>query len=274
MPTFPDEVNLAQIARLVGVGRAAVANWRRRHDNFPSPVGGTDTSPLFKRAAAEAWLRAHDRLFDFTTPTPAERAAARLTGLQLVRALVPGVLAETFVDTYEEEASHEARAVLELLRDYTKVADTLTEVVPLVLELGYLTASGLVTINQYDRARVDAWLTARARTAAHSATADPGGIGARADFAAVGVAQVAAEAMWVPDRDVLYEEHAQRAARSVWSEVRSKDEEAAGRARYELALSAGWLTAYVLTPALGGHAQRIDAHLDALARHLIDRPSR
>src|SRR5438046_761868 len=35
------------IARLANVGRAAVSNWRRRHADFPTPVGGTPTSPLF-----------------------------------------------------------------------------------------------------------------------------------------------------------------------------------------------------------------------------------
>ncbi|OEJ21603.1 hypothetical protein AS594_39435 [Streptomyces agglomeratus] len=128
-------------------GRAAVANWRCRHDDFPPPVGGTDTSPLFERTAAEEWLRAHDRLPHLTIPTPAERAGARLTGLQLVRALIPGVLAGTCMNTYEAEAPKEARATLALLRDYTKVADNLSEVVPLVLELGCLTASALVTVN-------------------------------------------------------------------------------------------------------------------------------
>lgn len=40
------------------------------------------------------WLRAHHRLPGFTTLTPAQRASARLTGLQLVRAraLMPGIL--------------------------------------------------------------------------------------------------------------------------------------------------------------------------------------
>jgi hypothetical protein len=33
---------------------------------------------------------------------------------------------------------------------------------------------------------------------------------------------------------------------------------------------AGWLAACVLVPALGGHPRRVDAHLDALARHIID----
>ncbi|MEV6425041.1 hypothetical protein [Streptomyces sp. NPDC051662] len=61
--THPDEckVNLSQIARMAGVGRAAVANWRRRHGGLEA-VGGTDESPLFLRAAAEQWLRDLDKL--------------------------------------------------------------------------------------------------------------------------------------------------------------------------------------------------------------------
>ncbi|WP_405135121.1 class I SAM-dependent DNA methyltransferase [Nocardia sp. NBC_01388] len=49
-------VTAAQIARLAGVTRAAVANWRRRHDDFPAPVGGTAAGPLFSLSAVETWL--------------------------------------------------------------------------------------------------------------------------------------------------------------------------------------------------------------------------
>ncbi|MFF3958847.1 hypothetical protein ACFYY1_37430 [Streptomyces sp. NPDC001890] len=61
--THPDEckVNLSQIARMAGVGRAAVANWRRRHGGLEA-TGGTDESPLFPRAVAEQWLRDLDKL--------------------------------------------------------------------------------------------------------------------------------------------------------------------------------------------------------------------
>ncbi|MFE0811098.1 N-6 DNA methylase [Streptomyces sp. NPDC058794] len=56
------EVTAAGIARLAGVGRAAVSNWRRRHADFPKPVGGTETSPSFALAEVEGWLRAHGKL--------------------------------------------------------------------------------------------------------------------------------------------------------------------------------------------------------------------
>ncbi|QGV82760.1 SAM-dependent methyltransferase [Streptomyces ficellus] len=52
----------AGIARLAGVGRAAVSNWRRRHADFPKPVGGTETSPSFALADVERWLRAQGKL--------------------------------------------------------------------------------------------------------------------------------------------------------------------------------------------------------------------
>ncbi|CAL9466944.1 hypothetical protein SUDANB21_02765 [Streptomyces sp. enrichment culture] len=56
------EVTAAGIARLAGVGRAAVSNWRRRHADFPRPVGGTETSPAFALAEVEEWLRRHRKL--------------------------------------------------------------------------------------------------------------------------------------------------------------------------------------------------------------------
>ncbi|GGW29692.1 type II restriction endonuclease subunit M [Streptomyces lucensis JCM 4490] len=56
------EVTAAGIARLAGVGRAAVSNWRRRHADFPKPVGGTETSPAFALTEVEAWLRKQGKL--------------------------------------------------------------------------------------------------------------------------------------------------------------------------------------------------------------------
>ncbi|MEU0948735.1 N-6 DNA methylase [Streptomyces canus] len=56
------EVTAAGIARMAGVGRAAVSNWRRRHADFPRPVGGTETSPSFALAEVESWLRAQGKL--------------------------------------------------------------------------------------------------------------------------------------------------------------------------------------------------------------------
>jgi hypothetical protein len=46
----------AEIARLAGVTRAAVSNWRRRYDDFPAPAGGGTNSPLFHLTEVRAWL--------------------------------------------------------------------------------------------------------------------------------------------------------------------------------------------------------------------------
>ncbi|MER5929667.1 N-6 DNA methylase [Streptomyces sp. NPDC002054] len=62
MPENTAEVTAAEIARLAGVGRAAVSNWRRRHPDFPKPVGGTETSPSFALPEIEEWLRAQGKL--------------------------------------------------------------------------------------------------------------------------------------------------------------------------------------------------------------------
>ncbi|MEU1791694.1 N-6 DNA methylase [Streptomyces sparsogenes] len=46
----------AEIARLAGVTRAAVSNWRRRYDDFPAPTGGAANSPLYALAEVQEWL--------------------------------------------------------------------------------------------------------------------------------------------------------------------------------------------------------------------------
>lgn len=56
------ELTAAEIARLADVGRAAVSNWRRRHADFPQPVGGPANSPTFDREEVERWLTANGRV--------------------------------------------------------------------------------------------------------------------------------------------------------------------------------------------------------------------
>ncbi|WP_433165368.1 N-6 DNA methylase [Kribbella sp. CA-247076] len=70
------------IARLAGVGRAAVSNWRRRYADFPEPVGGTPTSPSFDLAAVEHWLTAQGKLPEVSAPDRAWREIAAASGGQ------------------------------------------------------------------------------------------------------------------------------------------------------------------------------------------------
>ncbi|MFJ8582240.1 N-6 DNA methylase [Micromonospora sp. NPDC093277] len=68
-------ITAAEIARLAGVGRAAVSNWRKRHGNFPAPVSGTAASPEFDLTQVEQWLRVQGKLPELAT---AERLWRRL----------------------------------------------------------------------------------------------------------------------------------------------------------------------------------------------------
>jgi len=99
MPDPTDvHVTLAEIARIAGVGRAAVSNWRRRHDTFPAPVGGSDTSPQFSLAEVEQWLRHHgkgeavgarERLWP-QFETLGDRTLAGLAIAEMARRVLPG----------------------------------------------------------------------------------------------------------------------------------------------------------------------------------------
>ncbi len=59
--TDEQQITAADIARLAGVTRAAVSNWRRRHDDFPAPSGGTSSSPLFPLAHVRTWLESQNK---------------------------------------------------------------------------------------------------------------------------------------------------------------------------------------------------------------------
>jgi len=81
-----EEVTAAEIARLANVGRAAVSNWRRRHEDFPRPVGGSPTSPTFDLAEVLAWLEANGRP---VVNAPGRHAASGLGLATVVASLLP-----------------------------------------------------------------------------------------------------------------------------------------------------------------------------------------
>ncbi|MFF1679791.1 N-6 DNA methylase [Streptomyces sp. NPDC058256] len=56
MPQPSAQVTAAEISRIAGVTRATVSNWRRRHDDFPVPSGGTESSPLYDLESVRTWL--------------------------------------------------------------------------------------------------------------------------------------------------------------------------------------------------------------------------
>ncbi|MER6530673.1 N-6 DNA methylase [Streptomyces sp. NPDC001508] len=103
-------VTAADISRLAGVTRATVSNWRRRHPDFPAPVGGTDTSPTYDLDAVRAWLSARGQLPE-DTPADRLRTALRTHPGDAGPALhlLPVVVAAARLDRSEREALLELR---------------------------------------------------------------------------------------------------------------------------------------------------------------------
>jgi hypothetical protein len=115
------EMTAAAIARLAGVGRAAVSNWRRRYPDFPQPVGGTAASPTFSRSAVEAWLLSTGKADQLATAgrtytgtervsypeTVTERSITDLTAAELLSRVMVSLLPR------ETSAGGEAPVVLD-----------------------------------------------------------------------------------------------------------------------------------------------------------------
>lgn len=79
MPQTSAQVTAAEISRIAGVTRATVSNWRRRHDDFPAPSGGTDSSPLYDLESVRAWLASRGHA-SAATPSEELRTTLRLHG--------------------------------------------------------------------------------------------------------------------------------------------------------------------------------------------------
>ncbi len=54
-----DLIGMSDIARLAGVSRTVVANWRRRHGDFPPPAAEPASGPVFRREEVSRWLEQH-----------------------------------------------------------------------------------------------------------------------------------------------------------------------------------------------------------------------
>jgi hypothetical protein len=77
----------AEIARLAGVTRAAVSNWRRRYDDFPAPAGGGANSPLYALAEVQEWLDKQRRGQEVSPEVELWQAMRAAYGEQMVAGL-------------------------------------------------------------------------------------------------------------------------------------------------------------------------------------------
>lgn len=117
-----EEITAAAIARLAGVGRSAVANWRRRYPDFPRPAGGSPTSPTFDRLTVEEWLKNTGKAEQLATRgrtetgteriAPPERSVSDLRAGELLArvmaALLPRETASDFSRAGEERPENSA----------------------------------------------------------------------------------------------------------------------------------------------------------------------
>ncbi|MFE6895593.1 N-6 DNA methylase [Streptomyces sp. NPDC057717] len=77
-PSAPSaQVTAAEISRIAGVTRATVSNWRRRHEDFPEPSGGTESSPLYDLESVRGWLASRGHA-SAATPSEELRTTLRL----------------------------------------------------------------------------------------------------------------------------------------------------------------------------------------------------
>lgn len=93
------EVSSADIARIADVRPTAVSNWRKRHLDFPQPVGGTEKSPRFDLSDVLSWLRNQGKAVNLPTQQRIRQAiesAAEHTSLPV--SLVHAGLALLYID--------------------------------------------------------------------------------------------------------------------------------------------------------------------------------
>ncbi|MEO5875769.1 MAG: N-6 DNA methylase [Streptosporangiaceae bacterium] len=109
-------VPAAEIARLAGVTRAAVSNWRRRHSDFPEPAGGSGAAPLFALADVRQWLDRQGKGREVTDEVRLWQALRAEHGDAMIGALV-AVGAELSGDQAEHPLTD---TTAELVREITR----------------------------------------------------------------------------------------------------------------------------------------------------------
>jgi predicted DNA-binding transcriptional regulator AlpA len=128
-----EEITAAAIARLAGVGRAAVSNWRKRYPEFPKPVGGSPNSPTFDRIEVEEWLRATGKADQLATAGQTDTGTQRIAKPERsLTDLEPGDLL--------------ARAMVALLPGGTTAAGTGPDDVPGVLDPACADGTALLAV--------------------------------------------------------------------------------------------------------------------------------
>lgn len=99
-------MSMPEIAELARVKRPVVSNWRRRHPDFPRPVGGTGSRPLFSPRGVAEWLDATGRGRDDLRAELAQYQLAALAeqyqGPDLLAAATALLALRSLTDPYDD----------------------------------------------------------------------------------------------------------------------------------------------------------------------------
>jgi hypothetical protein len=101
-------ITLTDLARLAGVGRNAVSNWRRRETDFPGPVDESTRRPRFSLAELEQWAERHGRALDVTG---ADRLWFALAAAHPTAEAALGAVAAAFGGTGEPAIAKELKGL-------------------------------------------------------------------------------------------------------------------------------------------------------------------
>ncbi|MEV4680439.1 N-6 DNA methylase [Streptomyces kurssanovii] len=103
----------SEIARLAGVTRAAVSNWRRRYGDFPAQAGGAVNSPLYALADVQAWLDKQRKGQEVSPEVELWQAMRAAYGEQMIAGLadVAGMLAGAQASELPDDVSSRVRTL-------------------------------------------------------------------------------------------------------------------------------------------------------------------
>lgn len=103
----------AEIARLAGVTRAAVSNWRRRYSDFPAPVEGGANTPLFSLTEVRSWLAEQQKGVDLSDDVRLWQALRSTFGDDIVAGIadVARLLAHDDASTLDDDLAELATRV-------------------------------------------------------------------------------------------------------------------------------------------------------------------
>ncbi|MEO3765355.1 N-6 DNA methylase [Streptomyces sp. B8F3] len=118
----------AEIARLAGVTRAAVSNWRRRYSDFPAPAEGGQNTPLFSLTEVRSWLAKQQKGIDLSDDVRLWQALRSAFGDDTVAGIasIARLLAHDEASTLDEDLAELATRVA-AKESAARVVDQLVE---------------------------------------------------------------------------------------------------------------------------------------------------